>query len=134
MKKWLLVLIPVALITPFLMSVSTALCACTTPVDDISVLIGANPMKASPEEARIAFLNKMPIGTPEAHIRERPPFNSTNNHCRPAKTYMGQECRFEQRDVKSIFGHYREGFQIDLHLDSRGGLRDVRFANFRNDL
>jgi hypothetical protein len=131
MKKWLLVLIPAALVAPFLMSVSTALCACTSPVDDMLVYAGVNPMKASPEEARSAFLKKMPVGTPESRIQELWPFSSS--HCRPAKTYTGQECRFEQRDVESIFGNYREGFQIDLHLDSQGVLRDVRFTNFRND-
>ncbi len=133
MKKWLLVLIPAALVAATLMPISTVLCACVSPGDQILVLTGANPMKVSPDKARSAFLNKIPFGTPESRVREKLTDYLFNGHCHPAKTHMGHECRFEELAVNSIFGSYREGFQIDLHIDSQGELRDVHFTKFRID-
>ena len=137
MKKWPFVVVPAAVAAPFLMSLSSMLCGCLPDGTYLHGMTGVYPMDVSPDEARKAYLSRMPVGTTEAAIIEK--FAKMDEsifkrHCQPATAYSGYECKFEEREVASLFGKYREGFRIEIQFDAKRTLEDVRFARIERKI
>ena len=129
MKKWLLA--PLIVATPFAIPFSTTVCGCSPQGTIMSHVIGVYPMNATPEVSRDAFLRTFPEGTAEARQKEGRMGLVLKTHCAPTDEPVGYKCTFEEEKVNSLFVRYTEGYQMDLHLDSRRELKDVRFTKFR---
>lgn len=131
MKKWPFAVVPAVVAAPFLISIPSWLCGCLPDGEYLRSITGVYPMDVSPDEARKAFLSRMPVGTPESVVIEhfaKKDDRVFGKHCRPATAYAGHECTFEEREVASLFGKYREGFRMDIRLDAKRALEDVRFT------
>lgn len=137
MKKWPFAVVPAVVAAPFLISIPSWLCACLPDGTYLHSITGVYPMDVSPDAARKAFLSRLPVGTPESVVIES--FTKVDDrvfgkHCRPATAYAGHECTFEEREVASLLGNYREGFRVDIQLDAKRALEDVRFMRFEKKL